>query len=231
MQIIPVIDLKGGVVVRGVRGDRKNYRPIETPLASSATAVAVAEGLMRLAPFSTLYVADLDAIEGGAPNAEILDALEKAFPNVELWVDAGFRDGAMAAATSRNGTRVPVLGSETLSSAAALAALDRERTVLSLDFLGPNFLGDPAILSDARAWPDRVVVMTLARVGSGEGPDLQRLREICERACDRSVFAAGGMRSAEDIEALERSGAAGALVSSALHDGGISASQARRWTG
>ena len=33
MEIIPVVDLKGGVVVRARMGQREEYRPIETPLS------------------------------------------------------------------------------------------------------------------------------------------------------------------------------------------------------
>ena len=33
MQIIPVVDLMDGLVVRAKQGDRAAYRPIETPLS------------------------------------------------------------------------------------------------------------------------------------------------------------------------------------------------------
>ena len=62
MQVIPVLDLIGGLVVRARMGDRDAYRPIETPLSPTPDPVAVAEGLMRLGSFPTLYIADLDAI-------------------------------------------------------------------------------------------------------------------------------------------------------------------------
>ncbi|MBL8704261.1 MAG: histidine biosynthesis protein, partial [Rhodospirillales bacterium] len=61
MDTIPVIDLKAGQVVHARRGDRANYRPIETSLSPSAEPVAVARGLMALHGFRRLYVADLDA--------------------------------------------------------------------------------------------------------------------------------------------------------------------------
>ena len=64
MQIIPVIDVRHGLAVRAVRGDRSNYRPIVTPLSASADPVDVVRGYMRLFPFKALYVADLDGIEG-----------------------------------------------------------------------------------------------------------------------------------------------------------------------
>src|SRR5262245_9451555 len=63
MEVIPVIDLRGGVVVRARMGQRDHYRPIETPLSATSDAVDVTRGLLSLFPFRTLYVADLDAIE------------------------------------------------------------------------------------------------------------------------------------------------------------------------
>ena len=63
--------------------------------------------------------------------------------------------------------------------------------------------------------------MTLARVGSGEGPDLARLRQIMAKNAGRQLYAAGGVRDLDDLKGLSDAGAAGVLVASALHDGRI----------
>ena len=68
MDIIPVIDVRHGVAVRAVAGDRACYRPLETPLAASADPLDVARGYLSLYPFRSLYVADLDGIEGRGRN-------------------------------------------------------------------------------------------------------------------------------------------------------------------
>ena len=220
MRIIPVLDIKHGLVVRGVMGDRANYRPIETPLAHGADPVAVTEGLLTLANFSAVYIADLDAIEGGARNERVLEALAAAFPAMRFWVDAGVRSRADVEAVRAMPRCVAVLGSELVVDAEVVAALSGESDVaLSLDFRGETFLGPAELLSDAALWPDRVIAMTLAKVGSGAGPDLGRLRSIKDRAGNRDVFAAGGVRGPEDIAALSDAGIAGALVATALHDG------------
>ena len=52
------------------------------------------------------------------------------------------------------------------------------RIVLSLDFRDAAFAGPPALLAEPDGWPRNVIVMTLARVGSGAGPDVARLSEI-----------------------------------------------------
>ena len=91
--------------------------------------------------------------------------------------------------------------------------------VLSLDFRGDAFIGPQALLDTPEIWPQRIIVMTLARVGSGAGPDLERLSTVRRLCGDRLVYAAGGVRHVDDLAALNRCGVAGALVASALHDG------------
>ena len=96
--------------------------------------------------------------------------------------------------------------------------------ILSLDFRGDAFHGPEALLPMPELWPGRIIIMTLARVGSGAGPDLQRLATIRARGAGRRVFAAGGLRDARDLASIALHGGAGVLVASALHDGRLSAS-------
>jgi phosphoribosylformimino-5-aminoimidazole carboxamide ribotide isomerase len=63
--------------------------------------------------------------------------------------------------------------------------------------------------------------MTLARVGSGAGPDLKRFAAIRSIAEEREIYAAGGVRDGADLSALKAAGAAGALIATALHDGRV----------
>jgi phosphoribosylformimino-5-aminoimidazole carboxamide ribotide isomerase len=80
-------------------------------------------------------------------------------------------------------------------------------------------VGSTDILADPSAWPDDVIVMTLDRVGTSAGPNLRLFSTILGRTPGRRVYAAGGVRGVEDLFALSRLGAAGALVASSLHDG------------
>lgn len=220
MRVIPVLDVKNGLVVRARMGDRANYRPIETPLARGAQPLDVAEGLLRLHPFGALYVADLDAIEGRARNDATVAALAGRWPGLEIWVDAGLRDeDEIRAWCSATGARA-VLGTESGVTPATLGRLADRDPVLSLDHRGVEKLGDPSIFADAASWPRDVVVMTLARVGGADGPDFDRLVEVRRMAGpERRVFAAGGVRGPDDLDGLTGAGIAGALVASALHDG------------
>ncbi len=222
MQIIPVIDIRGGVAVRAVAGDRAHYRPIRSPLTDSADPVAVARGYQSVFPFPTLYLADLDGIEGRGSNHHIHGRVADAWEGGEVWLD----DGSIEAETAHQRVR-RVIGSETLLAAGAcqsvLSGKPLNRTgILSLDFRGLTFLGPPELLAYPSVWPGAVIVMTLAKVGRAEGPDLKRVAAVAEMAGPkRRVFAAGGVRHIDDVRALRDAGASGVLVASALHAGKI----------
>jgi len=240
-RLVPVLDLMGGAVVAAKGGDRANYRPIETPLATGSAPADVLAGLLRLHPFETIYIADLDAIAGRGDHHAVIAALAARFPNLSFWIDAGFADASRAGSALAIPGACAVLGSESLQARGidgprAIGAPtcsapmargpgpghgEEDRLLLSLDFRGGAFLGPPDLLAQPEFWPSRVIVMTLARVGSGEGPDFERLDGILARAGERDIYAAGGVRGPEDIAALRRRGVAGALVSTALHSGAL----------
>ena len=90
MHIIPVVDLRHGTVVRAVRGERQHYRPIESALCGSAEPTVVAARLCEHCATDTLYLADLDALQGGAVQLDALAALLRDGPALRLWLDAGF---------------------------------------------------------------------------------------------------------------------------------------------
>ena len=96
MEIIPVIDLKRGQVVRARLGRREEYRPIETPLSATSDPIDVARGLLSLFPFATLYVADLDAIQSAGSNDDAIALIRAALPDLSLWVDNGMAEAGAA---------------------------------------------------------------------------------------------------------------------------------------
>jgi len=223
MHVVPVIDIRNGEVVRAIAGRRAEYAPIATPLATSSAPLDVVRGLLTLQCFPVLYIADLDAIERRGANRAAIDAIGDAFPNLRLWVDAGARDRAdLERWLSLRNVEV-VIGSESFETPDALRRMrDNARVILSLDFKGERFLGEPGLLRNTELWPRRVIVMTLSRVGAEVGPDVPRLADIVSRANGRRIYAAGGARGLDDLRRLRKAGAAGALVATALHDGRLS---------
>ena len=224
MEIIPVLDLMDGSVVRARMGQRASYRPIETPLCPGSDPLDVGRALLRVAEADRLYIADLDAIERKGNHVSVLERLKSEL-KVELWVDQGIADYAAARDWLAADIGSLVLGSEAQSDTALLKRLrDDDRVLLSLDFRGDTFLGPGALLSEPGAWPDRVIVMSLMRVGSAAGPDFARIAAI--RALGgKKLYAAGGIRGVGDLLALARLEVAGALVASCLHDGALTANE------
>jgi len=223
MEIIPVIDVRNGTVVRARMGHRDEYRPITTSLSRTSDPVAVARGLFSLYPFPILYVADLDAIEGRGENGAALEQLKAAFPHLILWVDNGIARIAEARGWLAAGLGHLVLGSESQADTSLVRRFAHDpRVILSLDFRGAAFQGPRELLADAACWPGKVIAMTLAKVGSGAGPDTEVLAAVRKSAGTRMVYAAGGVRDAADLATLARAGIAGALVASCLHDGRLS---------
>jgi phosphoribosylformimino-5-aminoimidazole carboxamide ribotide isomerase len=211
MEIIPVIDLMGGAVVHARQGQREAYRAIVSPLCATSAPNDVLAGLFRLHSFQKVYIADLDAIENRGEHSKTIAELARAHSSTEFWVDSG---NAYIQGDNVN----HILGSESIRATERLQPV-APSAILSLDFRGGDFIGPPELFEQSALWPEHVIVMTLARVGSGAGPDLERLASIKQRAGARRVYAAGGVRHRADLEALHDAGIAGVLVASALHDG------------
>lgn len=241
MRVVPVIDLMHGQVVRGVAGNRSEYRPVVSRLAADASPAAVAAAFAKLG-FREAYVADLDAIAGRPANHAAYRAIRTA-GLASLAIDAGITSTAQAAALLEDGpvddsplvsaTSV-VCGLESVSSpellAELLAMLGPERLIFSLDLKA----GQP--LTTSAAWAAmtpleiahaalslgvrRLIVLDLADVGTSSGTRTQQLiGEILAAKPDAEVWAGGGVRNRDDLLNLERLGVAAALVASALHDG------------
>jgi phosphoribosylformimino-5-aminoimidazole carboxamide ribotide isomerase len=237
MRIYPVIDLLGGVVVRGVGGDRDNYRPIQSRIAPSSAPIDVARAFREQLGLAQLYVADLDAIQGGAPSSEAVASLAE--DGFRLLVDRGVRSAAEARAALQTGASDVVAALETLPDPGALsdvlAACGADRVVFSLDMKDGKHLGD------GRGWPQadpwdvaqtawqlgvrRMLILDLRAVGRGGGPaHLDFLRRLARDLDGLEVLTGGGVRSVEDLSKLAEAGVDGVLVASALHDGAITRS-------
>jgi len=70
-----------------------------------------------------------------------------------------------------------------------------------------------------------VIVIDLARVGTGRGLDLELIARVREAAPEPILLAGGGVRGLDDLTRLADAGCDGALVATALHDGRIGAAE------
>lgn len=225
MNIIPVLDLMNGKVVHAKHGERHRYLPIQSKLTPSCEPIAVIEALLALYPFTHLYIADIDAIQQRGNHTSEINAIAQTFPQLTIWLDAGFSH--IEDLSGQNANIRPVLGSESLDSIECYQALisrSQSPPILSLDFKNGGFLGPQSLISGAGQWPQEVIVMSLNKVGSNAGPDMQGLNEIQSRCLSSSIYAAGGVRAIDDLITLQQANIQGALIASALHNGAISSS-------
>ena len=230
MQIIPVIDVMGVIVVHAAGGVRGHYQPLQSVLTSSCEPMEVITALLDMHNFKTIYIADLDAISHNTYDLGFYANLNILFPDVEFYLDAGIR-------TRKDWQKIAaikgiccVLGSETLEEIDLLKELEiKDRGILSLDYKQDRFLGQSALMQQPKIWPKTVMVMNLDRVGTELGPDYALLAKVAQRVREGEVIAAGGVRRKEDLDQLAKQGITATLVASALHKGNISSEELKNF--
>jgi phosphoribosylformimino-5-aminoimidazole carboxamide ribotide isomerase len=213
MRLIPVLDLKDGVVVHAQRGQRDTYQPINSLLSLSADIYAVIDAFLQLADFKIIYIADLNAITQQGDNQTLIYAVLQHYPAIHFWLDAGYHSPDLTFVDVSNYR--PVLGSE-CCTAKQLAAT--KNALLSLDFSAHNRpLGEACLFNDSQLWSKQVIIMTLARVGSHSGVDSEKLGFYQQHYPQTEFIAAGGVRNITDLQHLKSIGINNVLVASALH--------------
>jgi phosphoribosylformimino-5-aminoimidazole carboxamide ribotide isomerase len=245
MRIVPVLDVRDGVAVHAVGGERAHYAPLRSVLATGAAdPVRLASGFRERLGLETVYLADLDAIAGRPPNRDAVRRIVDL--GLAPWLDAGVRDAADARPWADAGVGALILGTETLDGPDALGrvldAIGPDAAIASLDLrdgrpiLAPGAswgTDDPLELADLAAGRGlrRAIVLDLARVGTGRGvePTAALVARLRARHPAVSWMAGGGVAGAADLERLARAGADAALVGSALHDGRLDAGAVARW--
>lgn len=222
MEIIPVIDVLGGKVVHARGGARSQYPLLQSVLTSDCEPLKVISDVLAWQPFSTIYVADLDAILQQQHNIELYKNLAKDFPQVNFLLDAGIDSKESWQHFLDYPNIKPVIGSETLVDIGWLADSGiQQKSILSLDFQHGQFLGDQQLLQQPEVWAENIIAMNIDHIGAHSGPDFELLASLQRQAINSQIIAAGGVRSEQDLIDLELQGVGRVLIASALHDGRI----------
>lgn len=253
MQIIPVLDISGGMAVHAQAGDRTRYTQLTSGLVPDhpGDPVALLRAFHATLGVHECYVADLDAIQGGALQRSLLRQLAEFHTGFAgaLLVDAGTNQAGGALEVLSCGASEVVIGLETLHAFADLAnivdVVGPSRLVFSLDLrLGSPIL-HPAMQDASGVDPDpeslagqaiaagvtTLLLLDLGRVGTGCGVDLGTLETLRRRFSGTRLLAGGGVLTRRDLERMRDVGCDGALIASAIHTGRVTASDLADLTG
>lgn len=227
MQVIPVFDIKGGLLVHAVGGMRQNYQPLSTPLLPEPDPRKACARLVNLG-FNKFYIADLDAIVGTGNNYDLIKDLVEEY-QIKVWLDAGLSTP----------DRLPMLdlpqisliiGSETLARFDYLLGIcqkaGKERLIFSLDTKDGILLTpdpelkekDPADIAAKvfKAGIKELIVLDLRAVGSEGGLNKELLQRLLNKVPEAHIFPGGGL-TPQDIKELKEMKLPGVLSATALY--------------
>lgn len=235
MIVAPAVDVKGGRCVQLVGGRPEDER------VSLPDPVAMARHWWD-SGFAVLHIVDLDAALGSGDNLEILVELLAATPAVTQ-VGGGIRDDDRARALLEAGADRIVVGTRALDDPdwlVALASRHPNRVIVAADTRHGRVLRKGWTESSSLTigeFLERLAMLPLAgvlatdvgREGRLEGIDTRATAETL-RSSTHPLWISGGITTEEELQQLERQGAAGAVLGMALYTSALNAQDvARRW--
>lgn len=180
-----------------------------------------------------LHLVDLDAAFGRGHNRDLLASIIGRL-DMQVELSGGIRDAETLDAALSTGCRRVNLGTAALENpqwTAQAIAEHGDRIAVGLDVRGTTLAARGWTREGGDLWEtldrldtegcSRYVVTDVAKDGMLAGPNVELLRQVCERT-DRPVVASGGVSTIADIEALRAlvpNGVEGAIIGSALYRG------------
>jgi 1-(5-phosphoribosyl)-5-[(5-phosphoribosylamino)methylideneamino] imidazole-4-carboxamide isomerase/N-(5'phosphoribosyl)anthranilate isomerase len=225
LELLPAVDVAGGRAVQLVQGVAGTGGEFGDPWeAARAWQDQGAEWI---------HLVDLDAAFGRGSNRELLGSIVGRL-DIKVEMSGGIRDAESLEAALSNGCRRVNLGTAALEDPAWTARAIAEygdRVAVGLDVRGTTLAARGWTQEGGDLWEtlerldaegcSRYVVTDVNKDGMLKGPNLDLLRQVCERT-DRPVVASGGVSTLADIEAIRGlvgAGVEGAIIGSALYRG------------
>lgn len=210
--IVPSIDIVGGRAVQLVGG--------ETLAIEAGDPFPILERFSRV---GEVAVIDIDAARGEGSNAPLIEEMASL---ARVRVGGGIRDVDTALSWLDAGAERIIVG--TAASPEFLNALPRERVIVALDaresrVVTHGWRVDAGLdllegIRELRDLCGGFLVTFVEKEGRMGGTDMDLARAVVEAAGDTRVTVAGGVTTAEEIDALDRIGA-DAQVGMALYSG------------
>ncbi|MDW8339565.1 MAG: 1-(5-phosphoribosyl)-5-[(5-phosphoribosylamino)methylideneamino] imidazole-4-carboxamide isomerase [Thermoleophilia bacterium] len=226
-EVLPAVDLLGEEAVRLEQG------AFDRVVAREPDPVALARRFAE-AGARTIHVVDLDGARSGRCRPELVRRLVAAARPARVQAAGGIRTIGDAEALLAVGAERVVVGTAAWESARALAGFAAalgERLVVAVDVRGGRVVArgwtgetglavEEALARCREAGVSRILCSAVERDGTLAGPDLPLLKTAVQ-GLGHGVLAAGGIRSVEDLEAVEAVGCEGAIVGRALLEGAV----------
>jgi 1-(5-phosphoribosyl)-5-[(5-phosphoribosylamino)methylideneamino] imidazole-4-carboxamide isomerase/N-(5'phosphoribosyl)anthranilate isomerase len=230
--LLPAVDVADGRAVRLVQGEAGTQTAFGPALdAALAWQDAGAEWV---------HLVDLDAAFGRGSNRELLAEVVGRL-DVAVELSGGIRDDESLEAALATGCARVNLGTAALEDPAWTAgAIARfgEKVAVGLDVRGTTLAARGWTREGGNLWEvlerldldgcARYVVTDVSRDGTLTGPNVELLRNVCERT-DRPVVASGGVSSLADLSELRDlvpRGLEAAIVGKALYAGAFTLPEA-----
>jgi len=229
MLIIPAIDLKDGQCVRLRQGVMEDTTVFSDDPLEMATKW-VGEGARRL------HLVDLNgAFEGKPVNAECVNEITKAFPNLPVQIGGGIRDIKIANTYIEAGVSYLIIGTMAVTHPEFISELCREfpgRIIVGLD--ANNGLvatdgwakqTDINVVELSKKYEQEgvssIVYTDIARDGMMQGVNVKATADLAKETTI-PIIASGGITNLDDIAALLKNahhGIIGAVTGRAIYEG------------
>ncbi len=227
MIAIPAVDLRDGACVQLVGGSYDNEQ-IRLP-----DPLSVAQHWAELG-FAHLHIVDLDAATGCGSNAPIVRAILRRGAGPQVQAGGGIASEACISTLVRDGAARIIVGTRAIEDPpwiAEMAARFPNRLIVAADVRGRqvvtrgwNRLLSATVLESAEALHGLplagILVTAVHREGRLQGPDLPLMESVVNRA-SAPIYAAGGIASIADLQALARIGVAATVIGMALYTGAL----------
>ncbi|MFN2382414.1 MAG: 1-(5-phosphoribosyl)-5-[(5-phosphoribosylamino)methylideneamino]imidazole-4-carboxamide isomerase [Guyparkeria sp.] len=237
MLLIPAIDLKDGKCVRLRQGRMEDATVFaDDPLEMAQRWVDA--GARRL------HIVDLNGAFAGQPvNAEVIQRIAEAFPELPIQVGGGIRDEDTVQAYLDLGVRYVIIGTKAVSAPHFINDLCMEfpgHIIVGLDgrdgraaIDGWSKLSHHNVQELAQRFERdgvaAIVYTDIGRDGMMNGVNVDATVEMA-RAVTIPIIASGGVSTLDDIRALcavESEGIMGAIIGRALYENSIDLSEAQ----
>jgi phosphoribosylformimino-5-aminoimidazole carboxamide ribotide isomerase len=238
MLLIPAIDLKEGKCVRLRQGRMED----DTVFSDDPVAVAgrwVEQGAKRI------HLVDLDGAFAGKPkNADVINAIAKAYPDVPVQIGGGIRDEDTIQAYLDAGVQYVIIGTKAVSephfvrdmalefSGHIIVGLDAKDGKVAID--GWSKLSRHDVIDLAKKFESQgveaIIYTDISRDGMMQGVNVEATARLAQ-SIRIPVIASGGITNLDDIHALGQvsgDGIMGAITGRAIYEGTLDFAEGQR---